>query len=351
MKGIISIISFLLVGIATAIYIGFGNTYAPKPIAVDHELQGLNEKYILKFSHVVAENTPKGIAASRFAQLVKEKTNGWVEVQVFPNGVLNDAQGEFEALKKNEVQIIAPAISEIAVHDPKWTVIDLPFLFENEEMVERAFDGKLGELLFQSIAQYHYKGIAFWDNNFKQFTNNIRPIVTPADLQGLTVRIMPSPLLIDMYQTFGAYSQSFPFNEIYESLRRKHIDGIENTLSNIYSKGLYQQQKYMTVSNHNYLGYAVLMDDKVWDTLPVHHQNSIMEAMEEVTEWLRTYAKEHNKDMLLKVESSESLNIHYLTESERNLWKEALSPIYEKYEPIIGKEIMAEVWKLQEAIR
>lgn len=347
MKGIITIVSFLLVGVATAIFIGFGNSFSPEPTAIDHELQGLNEKYTIKFSHVVAENTPKGIAASMFAQLVKEKTNGWVEVQVFPNGVLTDAQGEFEALKKNKVQMIAPAISEITVHDPKWTVMDLPFVFENEEMVEQAFDGRLGELLFKSIEKYDYKGLAFWENSFKQFTNNIRPVQEPVDMQDLSVRTMPSPLLLDMYQILGAQPQSFSFNEIYEALRNEHIDGIENTLSNIYSKGLYQQQKYMTVSNHNYLGYAVLMDREVWDSLPVQHQNSLMEALDEVATWLRKYAKEHNKDMLEEAENSGSLEIHYLTENERDLWKEAMKPIYDKYEPIIGEEIMGEVRKLQ----
>lgn len=348
MKGIITICSFLLIGIATAIYIGFGFQAKPVPKAIDHELEGLNEKYILRFSHVVAENTPKGIAANMLATLIREKTNGWVEVQVYPNGILYEAQEEFGALLRNEVHIIAPALSEVTVHDPKWIVMDIPHIFDNEEMVQQAFDGRIGELLFESIERYGYIGVAFWDNSFKQFTNNIRPVQVPEDIRGLSVRVMPSEALMSTYRMLGAFPRSYPFNEVYDLLRYEKIDGTENTLSNIYSKGFYQHQKYMTISNHNYLGYAVLMNSEFLATLPVDYQKNILEAIEEVTEWLRGYAKEHNEEMLERIEMSSMIDIHYLTEEELLLWKKALKPIYEKYEPIIGPELMGEVYKLQE---
>ncbi|WP_332691916.1 DctP family TRAP transporter solute-binding subunit [Halalkalibacter lacteus] len=345
MKGFLVIMSFLCIGIITAFHIGFGVYVNNKPTAVDKELEGLNEKYVLKFSHVVAENTPKGIAAAKFAQLVSEKTDGWVEVQVFPNGMLYEAQEEFDALMKNDVHLIAPAFSEITIHDQKWKVMDLPLFFNNEEMVKDVFEGKIGELLFESIEKKGYKGIAYWDNSFKQMTNNSRPIIEPADVEGLSFRVMPSDVLIDTYRTLGARPRIYPFNEVYEVLSDKRVDGTENTLSNIFSKGFYQKQKYMTVSNHNYLGYAVLMNQEYWSALPVEHQKNIIEAMDEVTEWLRIYAKTHNKEMLERVAASGLTKVYYLTEEEKVIWREKLEPVYRKHSHAIGQEIMNEVYR------
>lgn len=347
-KGFVAIMSFLFIGILTAYHIGFGIHINSQPSAVDKELEGLNEKYVLKFSHVVAENTPKGIAASMFAKLVREKTDGWVEVQVFPNGMLYDAQEEFGALEKNEVQIIAPAFSEITVHDPSWKVMDLPFIFDNEEKVKESFDGRVGELLVESIAKKGFKGIAFWDNGFKQITNNVRPIIEPNDVAGMSLRVMPSEVLMDTYRALDARPLTYSFNEVYEILSEGIVDGTENTLSNIYSKGFHQKQTYMTISNHNYLGYAVLMNEKYWSTLPVDHQKNINEAMIEVTDWLRLYAKGHNEEMLDRIHASGLTTIHYMSEEEKHLWREKLEPVYQKYAHSIGTEIMEEVYQIRE---
>ncbi|OLO42812.1 C4-dicarboxylate ABC transporter [Alkalihalophilus pseudofirmus] len=348
MRGLITICSFLLVGVLTAYYIGFANQADSEPKAVDKELEGLNEKYVLRFSHVVAENTPKGLAASMFAQLVREKTDGWVEVQVFPNAMLYEAQAEFEALMKKDIHIIAPALSEVTVLDPNWLVMDLPYVFRNEQMVEDALHGRIGELLFNSISNYGLHGITYWENSFKQVTNRIRPIINPEDIEGLSVRVMPSEALSDTYRVLGAKPRLFPFNEVYDVLSNGVVDGTENTLSNIYSKGFYRQQNYMTVSNHNYLGYAVFMNSEFWHSLPVDHQNGIIEAMNEVTVWLREHSNKINTEMLARIENSNLLEIHHQTESEKMVWKNALKPVYEKYEQIIDPELITEVTKLQE---
>ncbi|OIJ16000.1 C4-dicarboxylate ABC transporter [Anaerobacillus arseniciselenatis] len=347
MKGLFSIVLFLFGGIITAIYIGFGFQTNSQTAVVDEELVGLHEKYTLKFSHVVARNTPKGLAAAYFAELVKEKTNGWVEVQIFPNGVLYSAQEEFEALKRGDVNMIAPAFSEVTLHDEKWIAFDLPFLFDNEQMVEQAFNGRVGELLLKSIETKGYKGLAFWDNGFKQLTNNNRPVVNPEDIKGLSFRVMPSEALFKTYRTLGARARTFPFNEVYNVLQDGIVDGQENTLSNIYSKGFYKQQKYMTVSNHNYLGYVILVDPIFWDTIPEIYQESIQEAIDEVTVWLREHAKELNEDMFLRISSTGITEIHELSEEEKKQWLKELKPIYDEYEPIIGDELMKEIRKVQ----
>ncbi|WP_096201169.1 DctP family TRAP transporter solute-binding subunit [Bacillus sp. FJAT-45350] len=346
MKGFIAILSFLFIGIITAFYIGFGFDVKTTPQAVDKEIEGLNEKYVLRFSHVVADNTPKGLAASLFAQLVKEKTDGWVDIQIFSNGVLFNAQEEFDALKRNEVHLIAPAFSEIAVHNANWFVMDLPFLFRDEKEVKEAFDGEIGQLLFESIGRQGYKGIAYWENSFKHITNNIRPIRSTEDLSEVTVRVMPSDALMDTYRTIGARPRVYAFNEVYEALSDGRVDGTENTPSNIYSKGLYQQQKYMTISNHNYLGYAVLMNEHLWERLPVEHQSSIMEAMEEVNDWLRVYAIDHNEERLNRIKNTGLIEINELAQVEKEHWRNQLESVYDKYSELIHPDIMEQVYKL-----
>lgn len=347
MKGLLTIITFLFVGVITAFYIGFGFPSSSRSVALDEELVGLHEKYTLKFSHVVAKNTPKGLAAAYFAELVKEKTNGWVEIQLFPNGVLYNAQEEFEALKKGDIHIIAPAFSEVTLHDRKWIAFDLPYLFDNEIMVKQAFEGRVGEILLESIEAKGYKGIAFWDNGFKQMTNNKRPIIYPEDAKGLSFRVMPSEALFKTYRTVGARAVTYPFNEVYNILRDGIVDGQENTLSNIYSKGFFQQQKYMTISNHNYLGYVVLVQPEIWATIPEIYQTSILEAMEEVTNWLRTHAMELNDDMFQRIQNTGMTEIYEQNEEEKAEWRKALKPLYDEYEEVIGIELMTELRKLQ----
>lgn len=347
MKGLVTIITFLFVGIITAFYIGFGLPNNSSSVAVDEELTGLHEKYTIKFSHVVAKNTPKGLAAAYFAELVKEKTNGWVEVQIYPNGILYDAQEEFEALKNGEIQMIAPAFSEVTVHDRKWIALDLPYLFDNGVMVEQALKGRVGELLLESLERKGFKGIGFWDNGFKQITNNVRPIIYPENIKDLSFRVMPSEVLFKTYRTLGANAVTYPFNEVYNVLQDGIVDGQENTLSNIYSKGFYQQQKFMTISNHNYLGYVVLVDPDYWNTIPVIYQNSILEAMGEVTNWLHVHAMELNNDMLQRITNSGLTKVYEQSEEEKVYWRKALKPLYDEYEPIIGKELMEELKKLQ----
>lgn len=349
MRRLIAILSFLAFGLITALYIAFGFDREHGTTAIDHEVEGLNEKYVIRFTHVVAKNTPKDQAATYFAQLVKEKTNGWVEVQVIPNGALYKAQEEFEALKKNEIQMIAPGLAEIAVHDPKWNAMDLPYLFKQEQTYARAFEGKIGEILYHSIESKGYKALAFWDNGFRQLTNNVRPIIQPADIEGLKMRVMPSEVLYETYKLLKAKPVVYPFNEVYSVLSKGLVDGTENTLSNIYSKGFDREQKYLTISNHNYLGYVVLVNPQFWASLPIEYQTIIEESMQEATAWVRQQGKELNDMMLKKIEERTDIILHYQTDDEKEEWRTRLAPIYHMYESIVGEDLMKEIKKLQQA--
>lgn len=340
MKSLGWLVVFLIAGLSLSIAIGFSFS-AGTPVRYDAEQEGLDQKVIIRFSHVVAENTPKGLAVAKFAKLVREKTDGMVEIHVYPNATLFDDENEFNALQSGKVEMIAPATSKLSSRYPAWMIMDLPYAFENEREVNEAMDGRLGELLFEAINDENVKGLALWDNGFKQMTAN-RPVVQADDLKNQNFRIMPGPVLHAQFRTLGAKAESHSFNDLYRQLQSGVVQGQENTLSNIYSKRLYQVQKYMTVSNHGYLGYIVLINKTTWDRLSNTQQEAIKSAMAETTAWIREYAKKMNDRALAEMKEEHMIAIHMQTNEEKEAWKKRLEPVYYQFKDVIGGPVIEE---------
>jgi tripartite ATP-independent transporter DctP family solute receptor len=347
MKNYIWVIIFVSIGMIVSIKIGFDFQPFTEPIAYDDEQSGLNEQIVIKFSHVVAENTPKGRAAQKFAQLVEQKTNHKVKVEVFANGILYSDQDEIEALKKGSVQMIAPASSKLSTLFPEWQVLDLPFAFPTYAAVAEAFEGDIGNHLFKLVEKENFKGLAFWNNGFKQVTSNKRPLMHPSDFSGQHFRIMPSAVIEEQFNTLNARTSKLPFNQTYRNLENNNIDGQENTLSNIYSKKFYEVQDYMTISNHGFLGYAVIINKEFWNGLPTDIQQNIAEAINETTVWIDEYATQINQKTLEKIKANSAIQIHELTPTEKKEWIDQLEPVYIKFEPVIGKRLMRDIREIK----
>ncbi|MCL4424041.1 MAG: TRAP transporter substrate-binding protein [Firmicutes bacterium] len=315
----------------------------------DHEQIDPAEKIVIKFSHVVAENAPKGLAARRFANLVAARTNGRVEVQVYPNSTLYKDGEEIEALKNGSVQIIAPTTAKIAALFPRWQIFDIPYVFTSAEMVYRAMDGKIGGELFDELATQGFRGLAFWGNGFKQMTNGIRPLREPGDFKGLTMRVMMgSQILPTQFQCLGAQPVQLGFNDLYAALAQKIIDGQENTMSNIYSKKFYEVQPYLTLSNHGYMGYVVLTNRKFWDHLPPDIRGILEKAMQEVTVWEREQASLLDEESFRAIRSTGQIRLHLQTEEEKRQWLTAFTPLYRQAEEIVGSDLWRAVQVLKE---
>ncbi|WP_400161907.1 DctP family TRAP transporter solute-binding subunit [Brevibacillus sp. TJ4] len=345
MKSMMSIALLVLLGLASAFFIGFGSDFVAGTYDHDQEQEGLSERLVIKFSHVVAENTPKGLAVEKFAELVKEKTNDKVEVQIFPNGILHSEETEIPALIEGDIQMIAPAYSHLSNRIPQWAVLELPYLFLDEKDVERAFQGKIGEILFAKLEELDMKGLAFWGSGFKQVTAN-RPLIMPEDFAGQRIRIIPSPVLDAQFRTLGAVPVGSSFIDLYSLLASGKVDGEENTISNVYTKRLYQVQKHMTVSNHNYLGYAVIVNKTFWNGLEPDIQQAIAEALREATQFNNQLSVEMNERQFTELKQEGSMSIHIQTAEERDIWRDALQPVYDQFAPGIGEELMEEVQKL-----
>lgn len=347
MRRLLGTMLVILIGLAAAVTIGFYPTLSSAPVVNDDEQEGFDREIVIKFSHVVAENTPKGLAAQDFARRVYQKTDKRVKVEVFPNAVLYNDTDEVDALMNGNIHMIAPAFSKISQYVPAWQAFDLPYAFLTDEAVQEAFDGEIGEILSKKLKNKNMIGLSYWSNGFKQMTSGRGPLVHPADFKGQQFRIMPSHVIEAQFRLFGAKAVAIPFDEVYRGLESGFVDGGENAISNIDSKKFYQVQKYMTISNHGYLGYAVLMNKEYWDKLPDDLKVLISEALKETTEWANQNAIKMNVRQLQELRDRSMMQIHTQTAEERQEWMRAWEPIYEEFEGVIGKDIIERIRELQ----
>ena len=298
---------------------------------------------VIKFSHVVAPDTPKGQAAERFKQLAEKLAKGKVKVEVYPNSQLYKDREEIEALQSGAVQMLAPSLSKFGPMGAReFELFDLPYLFPNQETLHRVMDGEVGKKLFAKLDSKGVTGLAFWDNGFKQMSSN-RPMHNVADFAGLKMRIQSSKVLGAEMKALGANPQVMAFSEVYTALQQGVVDGTENPVSNFYTQKMHEVQKHMTISNHGYLGYAVIVNKKFWEGLPVDVRGALTEAMKEATAFEREAAQKDNDDALAKVIAAKTTTVYQLTAAERAEWQKTLLPVHKEFESVIGADLIQSV--------
>ncbi|KLU61180.1 C4-dicarboxylate-binding periplasmic protein precursor [Peptococcaceae bacterium CEB3] len=313
------------------------------PRVVDHQQVAKNEEIVIKFSHVTAADSPKGLAASRFADLVRQRTGGYVEVQVFPNSTLYKDGEELDALKRGAVQMLAPATSKLSGLFPDWQLLDLPYAFPDLRHVHQLMSGPVGKKLLAELQTKKMLGLAVWDNGFKEFTDNKRPLIQPKDFRGLRFRVMPSQVLVDQFAAVGAEAYPMPFNDVGKALGTGLVDGEENTISNIYTQQFDRSQKYLTLSDHGYLGYVVLTNADFWQSLPAWVRKVLQDTLAEVTVWERAEAQKVNERQLRALEKQGKVKIRHLTPGEKEALQKAFNPAWEHLEAEIGRNLVQSV--------
>jgi C4-dicarboxylate-binding protein DctP len=303
------------------------------------------EPISIKFSHVVAVDTPKGQAAEFFKKRAEELCQGKVKVEVYPNSQLYKDKEEMEALQLGAVQMLAPSLAKFGPLGVKeFEVFDLPFIFNNYQDLHKVTTGPVGKQLLAKLEPKGIKGLAYWDNGFKSFSANT-PIKTPADLKGKKLRIQSSKVLEEQMRELKAIPQVMPFSEVYQALQTGVVDGTENPISNFYTQKMQEVQKYLTITDHGYLGYAVIVNKKFWDELPADIRSNLETAMKEATEYANKIAEQKNNEDLESVRASGKTEITVLTDAERDAFRKVLLPVHEKMTSRIGKEIINEVYK------
>ena len=299
---------------------------------------------IIKFSHVVANETPKGQAANYFKKLVEERSKGRVKVEVYPNSQLFKDKEEMEALQMGSVQMLAPSLAKFAPLGVKeFEVFDLPFIFDDYAELHKVTQGPVGAKLLKKLEAKGIMGLAYWDNGFKVMSAN-KPLHKPEDMRGLKMRIQSSKVLDSQMRSVGAIPQVLAFSEVYQALQTGVVDGTENPPSNLYTQKMHEVQKYVTVSNHGYLGYAVLVNKKFWMGLPADIRAIMESSMKDATKFANDVAKKDNDEALAAVKKSGKSQIITLTPQEKAAWRKAMDKTHKDNMGRIGADIMKEVY-------
>ena len=308
------------------------NAYAQAPI-------------VIKFSHVVAADTPKGQAAERFKQLAEKLTNGRVKVEVYPNSQLYKDKEELEALQLGAVQMLAPSLAKFGPLGVKeFEAFDLPYIFPSKTALYNVTEGPIGQGLLKKLEPKGITGLAYWDNGFKVMSAN-RPLHTPADFKGLKMRIQSSKVLDAQMRALGANPQVLAFSEVYQALQTGVVDGTENPPSNMYTQKMHEVQKYVTVSNHGYLGYAVIVNKKFWDGLPADIRTQLEKAMKDATTFEKAIAQRDNDMALDAIKKTGKTEVYTLSVQEQAAWRKALLPVQQQMEGRIGKDLIQAINK------
>jgi C4-dicarboxylate-binding protein DctP len=295
---------------------------------------------IVKLSHVVAENTPKGQASLKFKELAEKKLPGKVEVQVFPSSQLFGDGKEMEALLLGDVQIIAPSLSKFDRYTKKLQLFDLPFLFRDIQAVDRFQHSKEGLALLDAMKSKGLKGLAYWHNGMKELSSNRDKLRAPEDVKGLKFRIQPSDVLEAQFRALGANPQKLAFSEVYQALQTGVVDGQENTWSNVYSQKFHEVQKTIAVTNHGIVDYMVVTNAKWWDGLPADVRKGLQEAMDEATAYGNGLANDFNERDRKRIEEAGRAKVQPLTKDDLAKWQKAMEPVWKKFEPDIGKDLI-----------
>jgi len=299
---------------------------------------------VIKFSHVVAADTPKGKGAEKFKELAEKALPGKVKVEVYPNSTLYKDGEEMEALSLGSVQLLAPSLAKFGpLGVREFEVFDLPFMFDDYAELHKVTEGPAGKALFKKLESKGIVGLAYWDNGFKVMSSN-KPIKMPADAKGQKMRIQSSQVLSAQMKALGALPQTMAFSEVYQALQTGVVDGTENPPSNLYTQKMHEVQKNVTMTNHGYLGYAVITNKKFWDGLPADVRAGLERAMAEATKYANQIAKEENDQAMEKVKASGKSQVATLTPAERAAWKKALVPVHKEMEGRIGKDTIQSVY-------
>ncbi len=310
------------------------------------------ENYTISFSHVVTPNTPKGMGAERFKELVEQNSDGRITVEVYPNSELYGDEDELQALTGNSVQMIAPASSKLSEIARQLLVLDLPFAFEDVDDVQEftSRDSRTGQAIYENeeLSSNNMQVLGLWGNGFYQFTSNTA-IRAPDDLQGQRIRITPSDVIRSYIETWGAETTPMAFAEVFTALQQGVVDGQYNPYSNIESQQFYTVQDYLTVSNHGYLIYPLVINKEFFESLPEDLQQVVTESADEASTYVGEIAEEDNQESRRVIEESGEIEFIELSEEERQAFKDEVVPsVWNEFSADIGQDVIDELLAKQE---
>lgn len=302
----------------------------------DATLGQIKPAITLRFSHVVAEETPKGLAANRFKMLVEQRSGGRIGVQVFPNAQLYGDQDEMQALQLGAVDMVAPSLSKFGrIGLPEFELFDLPFLFDDLAAVRRITQGPLGQKLLERLPRQGLVGLGFFDNGFKQMSAN-RPLLEPQNFVGLRMRVQASRVIAAQMRALGARPVTLAFSETRRALASGVVDGTENPVSNFWTQAMHEVQRDLSLTEHGYLGYAVVTNQRFWQSLTLVDRQLINLAMQEALTFANQIADAQNDNALEALRQAGTTRIHTLSSDQRAYLRRAVQPVQQQLANRIG---------------
>jgi C4-dicarboxylate-binding protein DctP len=307
------------------------------------QLQAAPAEVVIRFSHVVARDTPKGQMVQRLAELVAQRAGGRMRVDIFPDSELYGDEDEMEALRLGAVEMLAPSLSKFGnVGLPEFEVFDLPYLFSDTQQVQRVMQGPVGQRLLAKLERQQMVGLGFLDNGFKQMSAR-KPLRTPADFKGLRLRVQSSAVLVAQMQALGAQAVALPFGETRRALANGVVDGTENPLSNFLTQGLATVQPHVTLTQHGYLGYLVVTNPRFWASLKPADRELLRQCLREALAFGNRQSADMNQQAQRHLARMQGLQLHSLTVAERAALRQAAQPAYAAFERSVEPAFMREV--------
>lgn len=308
----------------------------------DQVNQNEGETFEIKFAHVVRPSTAKGQAAEKFAELIEERTNGQITVKIYPDSQLGSDREITEQMQSGTVDMNAPFTGVLPSFIPQFQVFDLPFLFEERDEAYETMHGDLGDRLNEYLSEQGLRALGYWDGGFKHFTNSVRPIETPEDMDGLSMRASQSPLIISQFRALNAGGVSIDFSELYTALQTGTVDGQENPLSNIVTRKFYEVQDYLTLSSHGYMGYVQLISEDFYQSLPEHLQETMNEVALEVSKWQWEQAQSDEEAYMEELIES-GIEITELTPENKQKFMDVMGGALDEFKKIEGSDELLEI--------
>lgn len=301
--------------------------------------------YTLRYAHDHMPDSPFQKSAEEFKEVVEEKSDGRIKVEIYPAEQVGAGREVLEALQLGSVEMINMPVAFFAGFDIKYSLVDMPFLFPNEDVLFEALEGDIGKQLLDLSLENDMKGISFYAEGWRQMTNN-KPIRTPEDLKGVKVRAMNAPIILEQYKTWGANPVTLDYSEVYNALQQGVVEGQENPLLSINDKKFYEVQDYLILSDHNYLSYALYANNTWFESLPEDLQEIVYNAGVDVAKEHRVRMDEANESYLKSIKES-GIEVITLTDQEREDFRKASEPVYEKYKEEFG-DILEQTLKFVE---
>ncbi len=299
----------------------------------------------IRLSHVVARETPKGIALERFGELVQERSRGRLRVDIYPRSELYGDHDEMQALQLGAIDMVAPSLSKFGpIGFPEFEVFDLPFLFDSLEGVRRLSRGTVGQKLLQSLRRQRLLGLGFFDNGLKHMSAN-RRLLEPRDFRGLRMRVQASWVLAQQMRAWGATPVMLPFGETRRALETGVVDGTENPVSNFWTQGMYAVQSDLSLTAHGYLGYAVVTHQRFWENLPSADRRLVQGALDEALNLGNTIADAQNDKALAELQRAAAVQIHRPTAAQTRQLQQASLQVHAELAARIGQDWLTTVRK------